>query len=64
MFLCFMLVRVVFVVLFVVNIGVFDIQCFECKMNGEVVIIFKFDVFKEKFLILNVIFIDSESYVI
>lgn len=56
--------RSVFAALSAANIGASDIQCLQRKMNGEVVITFKSDALKEKFLTLNAISIDSESYAI
>lgn len=41
-----------------------EIQCLQRKMNGEVVITFNSPATKEKFLSLNAITIDSESYAI
>ena len=39
-----------------------DIQCLQRKLNGEVVITFKSNALKEKFLALNSITIDDENY--
>ena len=54
----------VFEALKLANIDASDIQCLQRKLNSEVIITFKSEALKEKFLALNAISIDSDNYVI
>ena len=56
--------RSVFEALRSVDIEPKDIQCLQRKMNGEVVITFKSEVIKEKFLSLTAINIEDQGYAI
>lgn len=56
--------RSVFEALRIANIDASDIQCLQRKMNSEVVVTFESLVAKERFLSLNAITIDNQSYAI
>ena len=56
--------RSVFDALNSANVDAAEIQCLQQKMNGEVVVTFKSPPAKEKFLSLNSITINNESYAI
>lgn len=56
--------RSVFDALNTANIDATEIQCLQRTMNGEVVVTFKSPAVKEKFLSLNSITINNESYAI
>ena len=56
--------RSVFEALRSIDIESKDIQCLQRKMNGEVVITFKSEAIKEKFLSLSAISIDNQGYAI
>ena len=56
--------RSVFNALSAADINASDVQCLQRKLNGEVVITFKSDELNEKFLCLDAIAIENDSYAI